>query len=85
MGQTFAAALEHIRVMEGRINQQASAIEVLQKADQDTSDAVHRLKLLHAALDEMRIQLAQLAPNEAQVSDPIWARKLGLVPGQSRN
>jgi hypothetical protein len=85
MQPAFSAALEHIHVMQDRISQQASAIEVLQKAGQDTSDAVRRLKLLHAALDEMRIQLAQLAPNEAQVSDPIWARKLGLVPGQSQS
>ena len=83
MEPTFAAAIEHIHVMEARIRQQASAIGILQGVGRDTSDAVRRLSLLHSVLDEMRIQLAQLAPTEQQAADPMWAIKLGI--GRSKH
>jgi len=72
----FTAAIEHIRVMEGRITKQKAAIERLRMLRQDASDAERRLMLLRVALDEMRIQLAQLTPTEEQLAAPAWALPL---------
>ena len=60
MDPIFAAAIEHIRVMERRITIQETAIERLKSLDEDTSNAMQRLRLLQAAQEEMRIHLAQL-------------------------
>jgi hypothetical protein len=79
MEPTFAAAIEHIRVMEDRIRQQEVAIPCLKNAGRDATDADLRLKLLRAALAEMRIQLTQLAPTVEQVAAPTWALQLGLL------
>jgi len=38
------------------------------------------LKLLRAALEEMRIQLAQLTPTAQQVAAPAWALPLTSTP-----
>jgi hypothetical protein len=84
MEPTFTAAMKHLLVMETRIRQQESAIERLEKADEDTSDSMRRLNLLHKAFEEMRIQLAQLTPTEAQLSDPVWAHNLGIASGRNR-
>jgi hypothetical protein len=79
MELTFAAAIEHIRVMEDRIRKQEVAVRFLKIAGHDTTDAERRLKLLHAVSQEMRIQLAQLAPSVEQVVAPAWALPLGLL------
>jgi hypothetical protein len=84
MESTFVAAMKHLLVMETRISQQEAAIERLEKADEDTSDSVRRLNLLHTAFEEMRIQLAQLTPTEARLSDPVWAQTLGIASGRNR-
>ncbi len=73
MESTFASAIEHIKVMEGRIRQQTEAICLLKAGDQDTTDADRRLKLLNFALAEMQTQLAHLAPTEEQAKSPTWA------------
>jgi len=79
MEATFAAAIEHMRVMEDRVRQQEVAIRFLKNAGRDTTDADARLKLLRFALEEMRIQLAQLAPTAEQIAAPAWALPLGLL------
>jgi hypothetical protein len=84
MEPTFAAAIEHLLVMKTRIRQQEAALERLETAGEDTSDSVRRLNLLHTAFEEMRIQLAQLTPTEAQLSAPVWAHKLVIASGRSR-
>jgi DNA repair exonuclease SbcCD ATPase subunit len=76
MEPTFAAAIEHIRVMEARIAKQDSAIERLRMMRENSSDAERRLKLLRAALAEMRTQLAQLTPTKEQLAAPAWALPL---------
>jgi hypothetical protein len=76
MDPIFSAAIEHIRVMEARIAKQESAIERLRMRREELSDAERRLKLLRAALEEMRIQLAQLTPTAQQVAAPAWALPL---------
>jgi hypothetical protein len=78
MEAPFTGAIEHIRIMEGRIRQQEVAIGYLKTAGLDTSAAVRRLNLLHSALEEMRIQLAQLTPTEEQMAAPAWALPLGM-------
>jgi hypothetical protein len=78
MDPIFSAAIEHIRVMEERITKQKSAIERLRMMREETSDAVRRFKLLQAALEEMRIQLAQLTPTAQQVAAPAWALPLAF-------
>jgi len=76
MEPIIAAAIEHIRVMERRITKQEAAIERLSILREDASDAEQRLKLLRIALEEMRIQLAQLTPTAEQVAAPAWALPL---------
>ena len=73
MDPIFSAAIEHIRVMDGRITKQQDAIKRLRMLREDASDAERRLRLLRAALEEMRIQLAQLTPTAEQVAAPAWA------------
>ena len=55
MASDISPALEHIRTMETRIEQQVVAIERLKQSGQDTAEAVQRLDLLQRALQEMRI------------------------------
>ena len=76
MDPIFSAAIEHIRVMEGRITKQQGAIERLRMLREDASDAERRLRLLRAALEQMRLQLAQLTPTAEQVAAPAWALPL---------
>ena len=76
MDPIFSAAIDHIRVMEGRIIKQKTAIERLKLQREDTADAEQRLRLLGAALQEMRIQLTQLTPTAEQVAAPAWALPL---------
>ena len=80
MDSILAAAIEHIRLMERRIADQELAIERLGMEQRDTSDARRRLALLNSALEEMRIQLAQLTPSEQQLSAPVWALPLLMAP-----
>jgi hypothetical protein len=77
MDPILSAAIEHIRLMEGRITKQEAAIERLRILREATADAEQRLRLLRAALEEMRIQLAQLTPTAEQVAAPAWALPLG--------
>ena len=53
MQEIFPAAIEHIRLMKARITQQEAAIQRLQRTGQDISAALARLRLLHAALEEV--------------------------------
>ena len=76
MEPIITAAIEHIRVMESRITKQEAAIERLRILREDASDAERRLSLLRAALEEMRIQLAQLTPTAEQIAAPAWALPL---------
>jgi hypothetical protein len=80
MDTIFSAAIEHVRVMEARIAKQESAIERLRMMREDSSDAERRLRLLHAALAEMRTQLGQLTPTREQASAPVWALPLIAAP-----
>ena len=80
MDPIFAAAIDHIRLMETRIEDQRAAIEHLRFEGRDISHATRRLKLLHSALGEMRTQLAQLTPTKKQVSAPAWALPLIMAP-----
>jgi hypothetical protein len=64
MAPTVDAVGEHIRVMEARIKAQTALVVRLRQIGQDTSEAMRRLDLLHLALEEMRLQLAQLAQTE---------------------
>jgi hypothetical protein len=84
MEQPFAAAMEHIRLMESRIKEQERAIESLKLAGQGTTDSMQKLNLLHSALDGMRIELARLVPTEAQVGDPLWTRALLMAEPQRK-
>ena len=66
MDGTTGAALQHIRRMEKRIEQQNAVIVELTQEGKDTLEAANRLVLLRRALEEMRIQLYGLLPTEAQ-------------------
>ncbi|WP_119303357.1 hypothetical protein [Dongia deserti] len=66
MDGTTGAALQHIRLMEKRIEQQSALIVELRQSGRDTLEAANRLALLCRALEEMRLQLHGLLPTEAQ-------------------
>jgi hypothetical protein len=76
MNKPFAAAIQHIRLMETRIKEQQAAIERLKQSGEDPTPSASRLRLLQAALEEMRLQLARLVPSDEQVATPIWALPL---------
>jgi hypothetical protein len=60
------AALEHLRLMEVRIEQQTDLIARLKESGEDTREAAKKLILLRRTFDEMRVQMAQLLPAEAR-------------------
>lgn len=64
MALRLPPTLEHIRLMESRVEQQIALIEQLSQSGQDTLEALSRLNLLQRALHEMRIQLGHLSPTE---------------------
>src|SRR5262249_19547102 len=66
MDGTATAALQHIQLMETRIEQQTALITTLRQSGGDTLEAARRLVLLRNALEEMRIQLGGLLPTEVQ-------------------
>ncbi|HKP27384.1 MAG TPA: hypothetical protein VJV39_26185 [Dongiaceae bacterium] len=53
--------------MRARIEQQTALIVELRKAGQDTLEATRKLALLHHALEEMRILMADLVPTESRI------------------
>jgi hypothetical protein len=63
MQSAKAAAREHVRLMETRIERQRLLIEHLEQERQDTADEARRLILLQRALEEMLLQLGQLVPS----------------------
>ena len=64
MADTADPAGEHIRVMEARLRAQVALVVRLRQIGQDASEAIWRLDLLQRALQEMRLQLTQLAQTE---------------------
>lgn len=66
MDRSASAALQHIQLMETRIEKQTALIVELGRSGKDTLEAARRLALLHNALDEMRIQLGGLLPTEVR-------------------
>jgi hypothetical protein len=63
-----SAALEHLRLMEVRIEHQAELITRLKVSGEDTLAASQKLVLLRRALEEMRLQITQLLPAEARTT-----------------
>jgi len=61
-----SAALEHLRLMEVRIEHQTELITRLKCSGEDTLEASQKLVLLRRALEEMRLQITQLLPAEAR-------------------
>jgi len=61
-----SAALEHLRLMEVRIEHQTELITRLKCSGEDTLEASQKLVLLRRALEEMRLQITQLLPIEAR-------------------
>ena len=74
--------LEHIRLMETRIEQQIATIEELRRSGQDTSAAINRLDLLRRALEEIRLHLGSLSPTELDAKRSVIAAAL-KVPSKS--
>lgn len=67
MDRNSIAARDHIDLMRARIEQQTALIVELRKAGQDTLEATRKLALLHHALEEMRILMADLVPTESRI------------------
>jgi len=65
MDGSAAAALDHLRLMEVRIEHQTDMIVRLKEAGEDTLAATQKLVLLRRALEEMRLQIGGLLPTEA--------------------
>jgi hypothetical protein len=70
MQSAKAAAREHVRLMETRIERQRLLIEQLEQERQDTAEEGRRLTLLQRALEEMLLQLGQLVPSGEGGSSP---------------
>jgi hypothetical protein len=66
MDQVSIAALEHVRLMQARVEQQTALIVQLRASGEDTLEAARRLVLLHHALEEMRMMLGELLPTETK-------------------
>ncbi|HET6158171.1 MAG TPA: hypothetical protein VFE34_07500 [Dongiaceae bacterium] len=66
MDKISTAALDHVRLMEARIEQQTALIVQLKAAGENTLDAAQRLDLLRRAAEEIRMQLGELLPTEAK-------------------
>ena len=64
MTSKLTPTLEHIRLLEDRIKQQAAMIEQLRLSGREASAAFVHLSLLQHALEEMRVQLGTLSPTE---------------------
>jgi len=73
MQSAKAAAREHVRLMETRIERQKRLIEHLEQERQDTAEEIRRLTLLQRALEEMLLQLGQLVPSGEGGSSPAVA------------
>ena len=71
----------HLRVMEERIKAQSALVQNLNQNGQDASGAVRHLNVLLKALEEMRLQLPQLAETDMDKrngrSDVLMTRLLG--------
>ena len=65
MDGSAAAALDHLRLMEVRIEHQMDMIVRLKEAGEDTLEATQKLVLLRRVLEEMRLQIGGLLPTEA--------------------
>jgi hypothetical protein len=63
-----SAALDHLRLMEVRIEHQAEIITRLKISGEDTLEASQKLVLLRRALEEMRLQISQLLPSELRTT-----------------
>jgi hypothetical protein len=55
-------ALTQLRRLQDRLDRQTEDVERLESAGQDASQARQRLKLMQAAMKEMRIHLGVLGP-----------------------
>ena len=66
MDKVASAALDHVRLMDERIEQQAALIVQLKAAGENTFDAARRLDLLRRASEELRRQLGELLPTESK-------------------
>ncbi len=64
----FAAARQHVQVMEARVAKQLRVIEQSDLAGQDSSDARNLLLVLEQALTAMRFEIARLLPTSVDAS-----------------
>jgi hypothetical protein len=55
-------ALTQLRRLQDRLDRQTEEIKRLESAGQDASEARQRLRLIQAAVNEMRLHLGVLAP-----------------------
>ena len=79
MAPNSSPGLEHIRLMETRIEQQIVTIEELRRSGQDTSAAINRLNLLRRALEEIRLQLGSLSLTELDAKRSAIATALKVL------
>jgi hypothetical protein len=79
MAPKLPPGLEHIRVMEARVEQQTAMIDELRRSGQDTSTALNRLNLLQRALAEIRIHLGSLSLTEMDAKRSAIAAALRVL------
>jgi hypothetical protein len=72
MERARSAAVQHVRVLETRIENQEALIEQRKAAGKDAAEELQRLKLLQQALREMLLHFGQLLPSEKEL---VHARK----------
>lgn len=64
----FAAARQHIEMMEARVARQLRVIEEADLAGQDSGDARNLLLVLEQALTAMRFEISRLLPTSVDAS-----------------
>jgi hypothetical protein len=68
MENARAAAVQHVRVMQTRIEKQTALVERIQATGADAAEQIQRLELLRLALEEMLIHCGRLAPSTNEVA-----------------
>jgi hypothetical protein len=77
MENARAGAVQHVRVIEARIDKQKALVEQLEASGEDATEQIGRLKLLKLALEEMIIHCGRLAPSSTEVAH---AKRTALFP-----
>ena len=81
MERARAAGVQHVRVLEARIEKQRALLQQAEATGINPAEHIERLKLLQLALEEMVIHVGQLIPSAREIAH---ASKTALLPVRRR-